>query len=349
MPAVELEALLRAAVPAAPDRLRARVRELRPAPRRLPTFDARRLLLVGLPAAVVLVVGAAVVHGLTTSSSRTLRIAATTVQSGAARVEKTPYGAVTTQQHGVGTLSAGAGTAAPLPATGGARLTRYEASLRLRVDGVQQLSSSTHRATQIVRSLGGYAASVEYRTPAGRPGSAFLELRVPTARVQDALARLSGLGTILSQRLSVRDLQRELERETAQIAQLQESIRLTIAALKDPALTPVQRIELQLKLAEAKRALAQRTHARTATVADGTLARVSLALTTAAAAGPVAPHHEGRLGRMLGDAVSFLGLEATIGLYALVVISPFALLTLVGWAGLRIRRRRDEKRLLLSS
>ena len=39
----------------------------------------------------------------------------------------------------------------------------------------------------------------------------------------------------------------------------------------------------------------------------------------------------------------------SVVLYGLVVVSPFLLLALLVWAGTRARRRRDEKRLLLSA
>jgi hypothetical protein len=49
---------------------------------------------------------------------------------------------------------------------------------------------------------------------------------------------------------------------------------------------------------------------------------------------------------MLHGAVGFLGLEGTIVLYALIVLSPPAALAAVVWGLARLRRRRDERRLL---
>jgi hypothetical protein len=340
MSTAELERLLRAGAPVAPEALRVHVRELRaPAPRARTFALPRRGLLLAPAALVALAVAAAVVRGVTSSSPATRADTAAQVTTPSAGVlKKAPAGAAAS--------TGGAATRlAPSVGAGGTRLQRYDASLRVRVDGDGELARATTQATRIARSLGGYAASVEYRTPAGR---ADLELRIPTARVQTALARLAALGTILSQRVSVQDLQRQLERQSAQIEQLRETIRLTQAALRDPATTPTQRVQLQIRLAAAKRALAQRTHARGATVAEGTLARVSLQLSSPRAAA-AAPHREGRVGRMLGSAASFLALEATIALYALIVVSPLLALGALVWAAGRARRRRDEKRLLSAS
>src|SRR5207247_5593183 len=65
MPANEMtvEALLRAHAPHAPETLRRRVLTLEPKQRRV-SLPSRRLVLVALPAAIALAVGAAVVRGI---------------------------------------------------------------------------------------------------------------------------------------------------------------------------------------------------------------------------------------------------------------------------------------------
>src|SRR6266516_1582698 len=342
---------LRADPPRAPERLRARVGELRPAPRRLSSFAPRRLLLVAAPAAVALALGAAIVHGLADSGApqktpvaQQRAASATTPSEDKARLA--PSAAPSHSAGGGATWAQAQRSQSPAQTelrkvpgaiAAGPRLTRYEASLRVRVADTGRLADATSAATRVARSLGGYAASVQYRTPSGRPGEADLELRIPTDRVQAALTRLSALGTLISERIFVQDVQGRVERQTSQIVQLREEITLTIAALKNPALSPVDRIRLQLRLNEAKRALAQRLHARKGTIAEGTLARVSLVLTSKQQA--AAAHHRSRIDRMLGSAVSFLGLEATILLYALIVVSPLLPLAALAW-GLAWARRR---------
>jgi hypothetical protein len=288
-------------------------------PRRTPS---RRLVLV-LAVALVVAVGAAVVHGLVSSSPQKQPAALEHLKS-APRVALAP--------------SVGGGAAqGAIPSVGGAatRLQRTEATLDVRVKDV---SSATTRATQIATSLGGYAQSVDYTSG----GSAFLELRVPAQNVKAALARLEALGTIVSQNLSVTDLEHDLQVESAQIAQLRNTIVALETALRNSSLPDAQRVILQIRLANAKRALAQRLHARTGTIAAGTNATISLTLATKATVVPV-PHHRGRLGRMLHSALGFLGLEAAGALYALIAISPFALLAALLWSLREARRRRIER------
>jgi Domain of unknown function (DUF4349) len=355
----EVVALVRAQPPVAPEQLRTRVAQAAP-PQRARFALPRRAPLIALAALLALAVLAAIVHGLVGSTSTTRSseksAAATTVPQLAPHTSAGGGSGAAARERQIPAW--GRATAAPAPPfqqslgrihspslTGGSRAQHVDASLRVRVSNVDKLGNATADATRIARSLGGYALSVRYRTPAGRPGQAFLELRVPTTKVQQAIARLGGLGTLVSQQLFVQDLQRDLDRENAQILQLREAVAAYTAALKDPSLTPVQRVQLQLKLAETKRALSQRVHKRGSTLAEAALSRVSLVLTTAHAAQP-ATHHSSGFGRRLGSAVAFLGLEATIALYALIVASPFLVLGGLAWAAARVRRRRDEERLL---
>jgi Domain of unknown function (DUF4349) len=316
--------LLRTTAPHAPEELRARVLASRPVERRRRV----RPVLV-LAAAALLAVGAAVVHGFSTSAPKPQPQSrnALTVAHGAA---------ATTQSYRA------AGPKDTFAPTTSSRLTHTDASIRVRVPDTDKLGAATNRATRIATALGGYAQSVVYRTPAGGGGASYLELRVPAQNVQRALSQLAGLGVLVSQQISVQDLTATLERQSAQIAQLRRRIAALNAALRNPALPDAQRVLLQIKLAESKRALAQRLHGRKATLAAGQLSRVSLVLTTQKHAA-AAPPHRGRLGRMLHDAIGFLALEGMIVLFALIVVSPFALALALLW----LWRRRSVERLLM--
>jgi hypothetical protein len=346
---------LRSATLHAPDALRSRVLEARPAPRRsfFPQLPSRRLAFVVVPAALTIAVTAAIVHGLTTGSSphpvSAERTPGVTVVHGAAPNAKRPN---TFSRAVPGTPSAGsagslvAGLQPTLaPTTSSGRLAHTDASLEVRVPDIDHLSAATTAATRIATSLGGYAQSVDYQTPRGGTGTASIELRVPAQNVQRALTRIAALGTLVSQNVSVNDLQHALQVESAQVAQLRRRVAALRTAVADPALPDAQRVLLQIKLAESKRALSQRLHARKGTISAGTTARISLVLGTERSVITPAPPR-GRTSRMLHSAVGFLGLEAMIALYALIVISPLAVLGTLAWGLARARRRRDEQRLL---
>ena len=337
-----IEALLRAHAPHAPESLHARVlASAQPAaPTRSFGWRPQRLLLVAGVAAVTFAVVAAFVHGVRTPGSPS-----------AAPPVRHVFGAVTTVPGAARRASpahlkqrAASGSAAPAPlapTVAGSRLAHTAASLQIRVASVDALSAATSRATRIATSLGGYAKSVDYRTPQGGSGAAFLELRVPAQNVKLAISRLGGLGTIVSQQLSVTDLEQTFKTESAQIAQLRRRIAALGTAIADPSLAESQRVLLRIKLAESRRALSQRLHAQKSTVSSGTTAAISLEIGTQKAIAPVAPHR-GRLDRMFRSAVGFLALEGMIALYALIVASPIALLVAAFWYW----RRRSIDRLL---
>jgi hypothetical protein len=343
---------LRGATLPTPGALRSRVLESRPAPRRRP-FVSRRLAFAVVPAALAVAVTAALVHGLTTGSggrpvsgSATFTTPAAVRKAPSAKRLASPHGSFSA---GVAAGSGGSIAATPqatlAPTTTSGRLAHTDASLEVRVPDVAHLSAATSQATRIATSLGGYAQSVDYQTPKSGSGTASIVLRVPAQNVQRALARLASLGTLVSQEVSSQDLQHQLQVQSDQIAQLRRRVAALQQAIADPALADAQRVLLQIKLAESKRALSQRLNARKGTISAGTTARISLVLGTERSVITPAPPR-GRTGRMLHSAVGFLGLEATIALYALIVISPLAALGGLGWGLARARRRRDEQRLL---
>jgi hypothetical protein len=339
-----VEGLLRMHAPHAPESLRERVFALEPKPRRL-SLPSRRLALVALPAALGIAVSVAVVHGIIGSSPST---------PVAEQHHLALAGGVTVQRAAVPpawrSASGSVGSAhvralAPAdtfksfaPATGSlTRLQHTDASIQLSVKNTDDLGQATTRATRVATSLGGYAKSVNYRSQ----GTSVLDLRIPTQNVKTALTRLAGLGTLVSQQLSVTDLEQQLKTQIAQIAQLHRRIAALRTAINDPSLPAGQKVLLRIRLAESQRALSQRSHAQKGTISAGTTSTVSLVIATKMGIAPV-PHPRGRIGRMVHSAVGFLALEGIILLYALIVISPLAIVAALFW----LWRRRSVDRLL---
>jgi hypothetical protein len=201
---------------------------------------------------------------------------------------------------------------------------------------VRDLSAATKSAVRTTRKLGGYVAAADYLTGPSA-GDSRLNLRVPVQRVQQAIAGFIELGTILSQRIAVSDLQAGLDRVDSQIV----AKRKLISELeRKVVLTPAETTQLE----DAKRALTRLTRGRASLVRAGAYAKISLSLTTRKSA---AQHQQpGRFGRFWGDAGDILGKEAIMVLYAVVVTGPFLLLAALALLGERARRRRADTRLL---
>src|SRR5439155_4096897 len=220
----ELVRELRALPTAAPDRLHERVRALgEPPPRRsLPPLPWRRSLLVLAPVCALGLVVAAVVHGVLNSGPSKQNFSARGVAGGAQSGEaqrKAPalhFGAVTTTQDFGLTLAPSAGADQVVPPNP-ARHEDYQATMTVRVKDLDALTDRTNEAMRVVRSYGGYIASVQQVTASGKPGQADLVLRVPVGHVEAALVRLSELGTVLDRQLSIVDLEQALRLQQQRI------------------------------------------------------------------------------------------------------------------------------------
>jgi hypothetical protein len=346
----ELVAELRALPTAAPDELRERVRALgEPAAPvtlwdRVRAISWRRSLLVLAPACVLGVVAAAVIHGVANSGSE--RQVVLTSQSGAALEGATDSGSRRVGKTPPVFRAAGDSTfASPLPVPTPGRYQDYEAWMRVRVKDLDALSERTNEAMTIVRSYGGYVASVEESSTSGQPGQADLVLRVPVAHVQDALVRLTRLGTVVERHMAIRDLEQVVQQQRARILRLKVFIARATETLKGTLPADV-RLRLQLQLEEAKRNLARTTSANKATLREASLSRISLTLTTQKAAGGSTKGGTGRVERAARDAASFLAAAGAIVLFLLIVLSPLIVLGVAMIWGARAYRRREERRLL---
>jgi hypothetical protein len=367
-----LVAELRTTPPVAPERLRERVLELGPSTRRRMS-KGRRLTLVVVPVAVVLGVGAALVHGFASSGSRAVahqnekltsvgRAAVpsfTTPNSLAPHVDRTlkrfaqsspawnsVYSAAAKPPGSVLDLTGTSHEAVKIPTN---RLVHADASLEVSVKSHAALTTATNNATKIVSSLGGYAQSVSFQSSHGGEGNAVLQLRVPVQKAQAAIGRLANLGTLLSQQVSTKDLQQQLTSQNNGIGSLKRAIAVYTQALKSGTLSGSERVQIQIKLSNARHAITQLRRNRTATLQSGATSNISLLLTTRRHAFVVTHHHGStRIGRLLGSAAHFLALEGIIVLYALIVVAPLLILGGLAWWVMRERRRREE-RLLASA
>jgi Domain of unknown function (DUF4349) len=182
---------------------------------------------------------------------------------------------------------------------------------------------------RIARALGGYATNVQVDA-AGREGSAILVLRVPKEHVQQAVARLSALGTIVGESVSVKDIQAQVDVAARKIARLEKDLAAWRA---EPQTTDAQKhvAALTAQIARLKRNRAATLHAVS-------LATVRLELTSTPAPTPV---HHGR-GPLHGLSVAFHW--AWIGaVYALALGTPVLALIALGWLIARsVRRRRND-------
>ena len=325
----DLTAELRRGRITAPSELRERVRliaaaDTTPARR----FTWRRALVVALPVAAA--IAATVVF--TRPNDNRHAIPETAIRSAAI-------------QHGSVNKAFGQATVKPADSAAGAaklavpstpgRAQVYGAFLALRLSSAAAVSDGVKSALHITSTLGGYPTSV-HATSQAKLASADLVLRIPRVHVQEAISRLSALGTITSEQVDIQDKEAGLNAAGRQIARLQSQLReLRVQPRSKATAARIAALEAQV-------GRIQRTAAATRRGAH--FATVRLHLTSAKA---VVPHKQGH-GPLHGVvvALTWLGIGAV---YTLAIGAPLVVLALLVWLAARIVRRRREDALLSRS
>ena len=239
--------------------------------------------------------------------------------------------------------SAGSGSAlAPPPAAStSTRQRRVERSTRLELTttDVQKATDGVVRATQ---AAGGFVQSSQVSTGDGRSTASFV-LRVPTGKLDDALARLSKLGHVKSLQQSADDITGAYDGASGRLTEARAARRGLLRALGN-ATTAEQVSSLRARIADNRRELQRYQREFNAVRNRANLATVGVEVTGAARKQAAAPSHGSWTpGDAAHDAVRVLEVSAGVALIALAVLVP---LTLVGAAGgfaaVTVRRRRRE-------
>jgi hypothetical protein len=236
--------------------------------------------------------------------------------------------------------SAAPSAAAPV-APQAARTRRVERTTRLELTttDVQGAADGVVRATQ---ASGGFVQSSQVATGDGN-GSATFVLRVPTSRLDDAVARLSKLGHVRSLQQSAQDITGAFDSAAARLAEARAERRALLRALAKASSTE-EISSLRARIADNRRELqryeaqfkAVRNRANYATVEVDVVGRPHKSQ-PAPGGGSWSPGDAAR------DAVRVLEVSAGVALIGLAVLVPLALLGAAGGlaAGAYRRRRRE--------
>jgi len=234
-------------------------------------------------------------------------------------------------------------TPGDLPTTPG-RAQLYDAELTVKI---KDLSFATKHALRLTRDFHGYVRSVEYGSGA-EAGSAYLVLRVPVGSVQLAIVKFSALGRIVDQHVSIQDVQPTVDKRFRQMQAQRDQITRVQAKLQSQSLTTEQRTELANQLVAAQHSLLFLQRQASALARQTSYATVELDLRQGEKA-VVVPHDPSRIGKAFHRSGQILVEEAKVLIYVLIVGMPLFLLVAFLAGGYRIRRRRDEQRLLATS
>ncbi len=319
---------LRASRPLAPADLRARIRELAADQPARPSWTSWRLslrrgMLVAVPAAAALALASAGVLGLARSDSPR-----------AHGTNASPELAPSTNLQA--TTKAGAADAST------PRAQRVSATITLEVKDSDAVSRAAQDVLELTRSLGGYVVSSSVTT--GEQGNASLTVRVPVDQVQDAITRLSSMGRIVSQQVTIDDLQATLDQLEKREAAVRGQIARIRARLESESLDPQTEAVLRARLQTLRTELVELRTGLASTKAEAEMSTIQLTIVTPEASGVVVPGS--RIHRTIDEALNVLAWEGVIALGILIVLAPFALVGLAAWLGRRLYRKHEEERLL---
>jgi hypothetical protein len=327
----DLVAELRAVQTTAPAELRERVRLIaagaEPAPPR--RFLRRRSLVLLVPIAAAIAGAVVLTNRGGNPGQQELSLArppARAIVHGAATVPNAALNAGT---------AAGSTAAVPkafTPAPSPTRAQRYGATIGLRVASPRAVSDAVKDALRITTLLGGHPTSV-HASASGKSGTADLVLRIPRRHVQEAVTRLSQLGTITSEQVDIQDLQAGIDTTDRTIARLQKQL----ATLRAEPETP----QRDATIAALTTRIERLQRGQAATLRSAQLATVRLHVATPA---PPAPVHQGH-GPLhgIGVAAYWTGIGAV---YAVAFGLPLLILGALVFLVVRAVRRRRVDALL---
>jgi len=349
MTSADITELLRSSRPVAPDALRERVRAIaatKPAPSPGSRFRLPRLRLVVPAVATTALAAAALIAVVRPAHQRavfeTAKQPATTELTAPVTGQLRTQAPSATPKQGAADFGATASTA-PAPAAG--RAQDYQAQIGIEVKDTDALSTATKRAMTIAQSLGGFVVASQYAS--SDTGTASITLRVPAAKVQEAIAQLTALGKLTSQQVQIQDLQEQLDQLAREVTVLRGRIAHITALLANPNLTPERRAQLTARRAQLQTDLRRIRQQSAGVSQQASLATIQLALATKNKSEVPAP--ASRVRRTLDEAGRILTWEGVALLYGLVVVGPFVLFGALAWVGTRMRRRNVESRLLARS
>ena len=349
-PSPELLHELRATRPSAPAGLRARVRELaaQEAPAAAPSpwsslrgrLAARRIGLVALPAAAALAIMIAGVSGLARSDAPTAQVLREELDATNKGAGESATTAVPQSQPAPSPPTLGAADQA---VTGSLdRAQQISATLTVEVADSDGVSDAAQQALDLTRRLGGHVVGASVVT--GEGANAFITLRVPVAKVQEAVVGLSALGSIVSQQVSIQDLQATLDQLERRERSVRAQIAVLVARLDSESLDAATRARLESRVQNLRAELRGLRRGIAGTNAEARMSTIQLTVVTPESTGAVVP--PSRLDRTLDEALNVLVWEGVIALAILIIAAPFAIVALVAWLGRRFYRRREEDRLL---
>ena len=251
------------------------------------------------------------------------------------------------QSSGAGSTGSGAATAdsaapavkaPPAPQGNGGRHVERSTRLELSTTDVQETADGIVRATQ---AAGGYVQLSQVHTGDSNGGATFV-LRVPTAKLDDALASLSKLGHVRAMEQSTTDITGAYDGAQSRLADARAERRGLLRALAN-ATSDQEIASIKARIADNRRELNRLQSEFDAVRRRATYATIQVDVVGRSRKEAPGPAGSWDPGDAAHDALRVLEVGAGVALIALAVLVPLGILgTATGLAAGAWRRRRRE-------
>lgn len=268
----------------------------------------------------------------------------------------TPVAAVTESASKAARSSAGATadeSAAPAPVapqapTGGdetARVRQVERSAALTLAATERsVQETSGEVIATTTRLGGYVAQSSLSVRDGQ-GSASLTLRVPTQRLDAAMAALSRLGEVRATDQQQLDITSTFNAAEAELQEARAERAGLLSALRRST-DEAQVARLRQRLRENRARIATAGQALASVRSRASRATIAVEIVSAGASRPATAEQGFGLGAAARAAVAVLSASAGVLLLVLAAALPLAFVTVTGLLAMRgVRRRRRERAL----
>ncbi len=193
-------------------------------------------------------------------------------------------------------------------------------TMAIRVPDADALSDATNAALALTTELGGHVAASNVDTD-GSSGEAQLRLSIPVGKVEDAVVRLSALGTITHQNVQTVDLQGRLDSRAKQVERIQRAIVADELRLASGTLTAEEKLLTELRLAGNRADLREVRRVRALLAKQA--ANAELALTLRTGSEPAgSDDDQGGVAGAVDDGFAFLAAAGTVALLVFIAASP---------------------------
>ena len=207
------------------------------------------------------------------------------------------------------------------------------------------LPDAAAKVSRITRDANGYVATSDLSLGGKGSGTATFSLRVDSSKLDRAIDRLSGLGTVTAQNESSRDITSAVDSAQGRLDDANRVRKALLRALAK-AESDGEIASLRLRIAENRRLRASLDAQLQQVQRRADLTTIAFTLTAPWKGDPAADDGNWSLGDAVSDAWSILRTVLGGLLVGAAFAAPFALLAAIGWVVFRIRRRRARERTL---